>query len=407
MTLYQLLLLVGAFQALIMTFFLFVSKKNKTPNRILSIMTFSWSICCLTFSLQSDEFWYSYPHLFKIGSIFIPAFFPPLYLYIKHITNNEKGFKKSDLLHFLPSLVYILASIPFYIQTAEIKRLVILENQPEFLATYNDSIDIIYNISAVLQCIIYSFASLRLLKQFNRSIKSLVSDVELITFKWLKILIWVNIIIWLFGSTGVIFLLFDSQEQASLIYHLVYLSIVVVIYFMSYYALKQPEVFRSLHHLEKPIAEEIQAIEEHIEMSLGEVNEDLKDSSKPIVDEKLQKEIEDVKTYLEKEKPYLNVQLTLPELANEVGFHRNHMSFVLNYSFGKKFYDVINDYRIEEAKHLLLDESYQDYKIGYIAEKSGFKSKATFYRIFKQKTGITPSEFKEICKEEQCSNSKK
>ena len=58
------------------------------------------------------------------------------------------------------------------------------------------------------------------------------------------------------------------------------------------------------------------------------------------------------------------------------------------------FYDFINKYRVEEAKKLLIEDIH-NYKILAIAYEVGFNSKATFNRVFKKFTELTPSEFKE------------
>jgi AraC-like DNA-binding protein len=61
----------------------------------------------------------------------------------------------------------------------------------------------------------------------------------------------------------------------------------------------------------------------------------------------------------------------------------------------KTFYDLVNGYRVEEAKRLLLDPKSKNNKILAIAFDSGFNSKTTFNTVFKKFTGFTPSDFKE------------
>ncbi len=42
---------------------------------------------------------------------------------------------------------------------------------------------------------------------------------------------------------------------------------------------------------------------------------------------------------------------------------------------------------------MLIDENYNNLTLTAIGKMAGFKSSATFYRVFKQKTGVTPSFF--------------
>ena len=60
---------------------------------------------------------------------------------------------------------------------------------------------------------------------------------------------------------------------------------------------------------------------------------------------------------------------------------------------GKNFYTLVNDYRIEEVKRRLEDPRYRNLTILAIAYDSGFNAKSSFNTIFKEQTGMTPSEY--------------
>jgi AraC-like DNA-binding protein len=64
----------------------------------------------------------------------------------------------------------------------------------------------------------------------------------------------------------------------------------------------------------------------------------------------------------------------------------------------KNFMDLLNNYRIEEAKEMLLKPGKNDRSILEIAFEVGFNSKEVFNRCFKKYTGMTPSEFKKMNK---------
>lgn len=98
---------------------------------------------------------------------------------------------------------------------------------------------------------------------------------------------------------------------------------------------------------------------------------------------------------MKEEKPYLNMELTQAKLAAELNVPSHHLSEVLNSGFNQNFYDFVNGYRVLEAQKLMQDKAYQDAKILAIAFDSGFKSKTSFNRVFKNLTGSTPSEFRQ------------
>ena len=95
------------------------------------------------------------------------------------------------------------------------------------------------------------------------------------------------------------------------------------------------------------------------------------------------------------EKPYLDPDLRLAELASKLEMSTSHFSEVLHYCFKENFYNFINFYRVLEAQELMKKPPYKEAKIIAIAFDAGFKSKTTFNRVFKNYTGQTPSEYRE------------
>jgi len=66
---------------------------------------------------------------------------------------------------------------------------------------------------------------------------------------------------------------------------------------------------------------------------------------------------------------------------------------VFSLHYKSNFYDFINRYRLAHLEQLIIHPDYEQYKIMSLATESGFKSKATFYKAFKGKHQVTPSQF--------------
>jgi AraC-like DNA-binding protein len=97
---------------------------------------------------------------------------------------------------------------------------------------------------------------------------------------------------------------------------------------------------------------------------------------------------------MERERLYLNPELSLDDLSAALMIHKNYVSYVINDVFKMNFYNYINRYRIEEAKRMLLDHGYDNLSIEGIAKSCGYKSRNVFYPVFKKMEGITPMEYK-------------
>jgi len=101
---------------------------------------------------------------------------------------------------------------------------------------------------------------------------------------------------------------------------------------------------------------------------------------------------EEVNTWFEREKPYLNDDLRLTDLQRVFPISRSYLSQLFNKELGMSFSDYVNQFRIEESKRLMDAEPLAS--IQEIAERSGFHSISTFRRAFTKYTGIIPSEYK-------------
>lgn len=89
---------------------------------------------------------------------------------------------------------------------------------------------------------------------------------------------------------------------------------------------------------------------------------------------------------------FLQMDLSLDELAGLVEATPRELSEAINGEGGLSFYDFVNQFRVEEAKRLLVEEP--ETQILSIAHQSGFNSKSTFNKVFKIATGQTPSGYR-------------
>ena len=98
--------------------------------------------------------------------------------------------------------------------------------------------------------------------------------------------------------------------------------------------------------------------------------------------------------YMEKEKPYLDHEIKQATLADSLNMSVHLFSEILNVCFEKNFNNFMNLYRVDRAKQLMKNDKYASYKVLAIGYESGFASKTSFNRVFKQLVGQTPSEYR-------------
>ncbi|MCB1050841.1 MAG: helix-turn-helix transcriptional regulator [Acidobacteria bacterium] len=93
--------------------------------------------------------------------------------------------------------------------------------------------------------------------------------------------------------------------------------------------------------------------------------------------------------------PFLKPDLTLAELAEQLGLSARNLSHILNARFQQNFSDFINSWRVELAKRYFSDPEHQGQNISEIMYAVGFNSKSVFNATFKRKTGLTPSAYRQ------------
>ena len=86
-------------------------------------------------------------------------------------------------------------------------------------------------------------------------------------------------------------------------------------------------------------------------------------------------------------------ELTLDDIADFSGFSKYHFTRLFKQYTDSTFYDYLSFRRIKSAEELLAKP---ELSITEIALQSGFSSISTFNRIFKQKKGCTPSEYRSL-----------
>lgn len=85
--------------------------------------------------------------------------------------------------------------------------------------------------------------------------------------------------------------------------------------------------------------------------------------------------------------------ITLAECADALNVHQTYIWKILKMERGKTFSEFVEEYKLEEAKRMLLDTSLS---VNEIAEKLGYTNAQNFIRFFSKGTGLTPGKFRKL-----------
>jgi AraC-like DNA-binding protein len=374
----------GVIQAVLLAGLLFFhTKSDRTVTPFLSGHILTMSIFMLMPVVQYFISWQSIifliPFQFLIG--------PFLYLYVcsfKQTITWRKIWPHFALFALIaPADMYFYFSwVKNYPAGAEVPNEILLDPRSSVQA-----------ISRNLQMILYYFLTKKTLSRYQKSINQLYSETSRTDLNWIRWLL--NGFLFLIITVFILaFLVFRYPENFSLFILINTAVITPYIYFIALKGISQPALWQILPNKTK---EEVEK-----EIAETEIRETLKtDAERPLLkaedspDPRAAELANNIVALLEKEKIYQEPELTIKNLADKIQAPYYQVSQAINDVLNKNFYDLVNGYRVEEAKRLLLDPKSRSYTILSVGFEAGFNSKTTFNTVFKKFTGLTPTEYRE------------
>ncbi|MFT5298603.1 MAG: AraC-like DNA-binding protein [Colwellia sp.] len=410
-------LLLGSAHGVYLSFVL-LSKNSKENNANLILSLFILTLALMLFfdMLATETVHQVIPHIIEIDQYFAFLFGPLLYIYVQKLTSSS--FYKVNFLHFLPVVIAVIISIPFYWQSGDFKFafLYAASQENELGLWYLTIFDEFFILIKVVLSAVYLIKTYQCLLQHRTHIADNFSSHEKVNLTWLIRLVCVMsllFLIWVLAeSLDLSAMLCGEQangntcetarQVANDTFMLLQLGLVFCIYLISIYGLKQPAIFIiNTNRIKQNIQLGDVTKSENITES-EVVNLSNKDNKLVIKDEKYQKSslteelsgvvFQEISHFINQHKLYLDSELSLSQLALQSGFSKHHLSQAINQCANKTFFDFINFLRVEHAKLLLQAENKMN--ILEVSVEAGFNSRSSFYNAFKKHTQLTPSQFK-------------
>lgn len=340
-------------------------EKNKWGNIYLSFCFLGYTLFALDDGLGTLRYLNHPSDYWQVLNF--PIFLTPLWIYlaISHYSNQRTH----------PSRwVIALLLLPFLFR-------VLTWDVIDGLPTFHLPMTLVEDAILLLFLIIVAVLSFAQLSHHKEHLQGFYSDLSLVNLSWLfRFLIGFTLI----RSMSLIISCYRSN--LGLVAFADFADFLILLY-LAYHSFRQKEIFptevRSIFPLKEATPHQQVGCKSEVR----------------IEDVELQEKKVHVLGIMEKHKPYLNPELTLPELAQLSSMKTHELSFFLNDGLGENFYSLVNRYRVEESKRLLTDPSYQHLSILGIAMEAGFNSKTAFNTNFKRLTQQTPSAYRKAQKQ--------
>ncbi len=302
---------------------------------------------------------------------------PLLWLLVQRGFNPVYRLRPIQLLHFLPAvfmLLFLCRSI-FLQPEGQFHDFMVQDNAG------NDTwIGDVNNLILLAQIVVYFFVIFRYLRRVKSFVQDYYSEAEL------KQKVWIPRLITLFAALFVVAMVCDvfwPQIDAWLIQ---ILNVVAMGYLN--YQVMATALSSHYPHPSKAVAIEAEA---DFAIVLTEPKPEVGNSKEDM--EALKQYARQVEEYLKTSEVYINSNLSLKDVAKATGISTNNLSKSINAVLGKNFFDLINGFRVEKSKSLLLVKKEKGLTLETIAEQCGFNSQVTYCNAFKKCVGMTTTQW--------------
>jgi AraC-like DNA-binding protein len=373
----------GIVQGIFLTGLIFFHPKgNRRVNFFLALYVFCFAvILTVPFMMQligwENSFWIE-PFPILLG--------PSLYLYILSFKEEVSWRKAAPHMVFFFSFFFIAYGYYSYLKANFSDPVQISK------ATTKDPYGILFSATKIAWFLIYYFITRQTLIKCQRSVRECFSDVTQIDLRWARLLnngTMLLIVISVLMST----LIFIYPEKFTLFLLINVAVMTPYLYVITYIGITQSTLWRKTREANEYLHVEVNnaVLKKNILYSVEKTR-----SPKAGLSEDRIRELADmIIKAIEKEKLFTESELSLQDLANKIRCAPHQASQAINEGLKKSFYDVINGYRVEEAKRLLIDPKNMNYTILSVGFEAGFNSKTTFNTVFKKFTGVTPTEYRD------------
>ncbi|MGH1384535.1 helix-turn-helix domain-containing protein [Kordia sp.] len=353
----------------------YVEKKN-TSDAILAILLLivSYQQTCYTVGFMG---WYDTFRNTKINYFLIPAetaIAPLIYFYVKSITKSNFKFQKNHWWHFAIPISFVVYRLTIF--TYDAMQSGFNETQNGILKIELDQaimkpVLLIIGFSVML---LYLAFTIQLYYNYRQKIKQYFSNVFKLELNWIRNFLIVFTFLFLYDSIqNIVGTIIDLGYNERWWLNLSLAICAIYIGLKGY--------FTDTTKLNK------------LDFSFSPKQISIPETTKEAKKEIASTAIEAIAELMERERPYLNPDLNLSELAKQANLTRGQLSEIINSGFQMNFNDFVNSYRVNAFKGMLKEGKHKQLSLLGIAYECGFNSKATFNRVFKKLTNFSPTQY--------------
>ncbi|MGI9276827.1 MAG: helix-turn-helix transcriptional regulator [Endozoicomonas sp.] len=384
--------LIGASQGMVLSAVLFTQPSgHKLANKFLALFLLIHSVRLLVSYIIYSGQLQDYP----FAVLFMALNFglgPALYYYVKIMTDSAYHWQNRDIIHFLPTALLVSSVAIFGQSSAYTQQAIAWWDGTEKMPHDQETVAL-FVLSSFYFLFYLGLTTQRILPHKNK-FKAFFSELRRQQLNWIWPVVSLSAVIAISTIIFQLSYLFTDMvpgKQQSL----PAITTTLIVYLMAFSSLRQRLIITSA-----PAA----ALTQDVLLSPQELPELNNESSETETESRAKYEKTGLKDEARKRlwltledcmqqyHPHTNPDLKLSDLADRLSVSANHLSQTINAESGMKFFDYINQYRVNTAIRLMRKKP--DSSLLNIALDSGFRSQQAFSGRFKKTMDTTPSEYR-------------
>ncbi len=299
--------------------------------------------------------------------------YPLFHIYVRLlVVDNFFSIKKHGIYLIAPTVIFLLMIAGYLMMDRQesinyVSNVLTGMEKGKGITAYMRAIYLADRSIFVVQTVIYLILNFQLVLRNNKKLQNYYSDIESRKLGWVQFF---NFCIAFTSASSITLAILGRERFLDNEYNLVLPSLVfsLMLFIIGYLGNRQKQIFYEKSVLNIPAAS----------------------NADDAIPEKLKSELA---MLFNNKKIYLQNDLKIWDVSALLATNRTYISKIINQEYNMNFCSFVNNFRIEHAKKLIIEN--QEYTNEEIAELSGFGSVNSFYRVFKQNEKISIGKYRE------------
>lgn len=380
------LCLLGSAQGIFLFFLLFRRSKS---GKVFSFLILFISYELALHYVYKAHMWSNYLPLFLVKDTLGFLYGYLILLYVRFLFRKNVRLRPVDLIHFVPAFAFFAISLFFNTHYLGYGAYSVIDFDESGITRFR------FYSQNIKYVIIFSYLvfSLKEVFRYRSRHKIFFPGMKRDSTTWLLVFLFAVFILWLLPFLSLNFYYIESFAHFWTFFHIIKIPFLPEIFSLGNSLFTVISIYSAGYYILGKVSSD--------NYPNGIISSDCAGETlgyakyrKNVISESLKEEyLKRINHCMDVEKPYLDPDFSIKDFSRKIDVSTHNISQIINDTFGKNFFNFVNDYRIDFAAGIISNTA-KELNILHASLDAGFNSKSVFNTAFKKKFGMTPSDYR-------------